>query len=141
MLNVLHLLQNMYLPPPLYFSSFSYRNYTPSFVIEDLTRYKSTQTPIQKNQIHRGLCKKTMVGAEIEGSTSTNNAYANGLVQINNGSLEEKLDELHHLLGKTDDDPLRIVSVGAGAWGSVFAAMLQDGYGHLRDKVQIRIWR
>ncbi|CAH1440632.1 unnamed protein product [Lactuca virosa] len=141
MLNVLHLLQNTYSPPPLYFSSFSYRNHTPSFLIEDLTRYKSTQTPIQKNQIHRGLCKKTMVGAEIDGSASTNNAYANGLVQINNGSLEEKLDELRNLLGKTDDDPLRIVSVGAGAWGSVFAAMLQDGYGHLRDKVQIRIWR
>ncbi|CAI9269549.1 unnamed protein product [Lactuca saligna] len=137
MLNVLHLLQNTYSPPPLYFSSFSYRNYTPSFVIEDLTRYKSTQSPIQKIQIHRGLCKKTMVGAEIDGS----NAYANGLLQINNGSLEEKLDELRNLLGKTDDDPLRIVSVGAGAWGSVFAAMLQDGYGHLRDKIQIRIWR
>ncbi|XP_024983310.1 glycerol-3-phosphate dehydrogenase [NAD(+)] GPDHC1, cytosolic-like isoform X1 [Cynara cardunculus var. scolymus] len=80
-----------------------------------------------------------MVGTEIEGST--NNAHANGLVQNTNGSLEEKVDELRKLLGKTDDDPLRIVSVGAGAWGSVFAAMLQDGYGHLRDKVQIRIWR
>ncbi|XP_023754961.1 glycerol-3-phosphate dehydrogenase [NAD(+)] GPDHC1, cytosolic [Lactuca sativa] len=82
-----------------------------------------------------------MVGAEIKGSTSTNNAYANGLVQINNGSLEEKLDELRNLLGKIDDDPLRIVNVGVGAWGNVFALMLQDGYGHLRDKVQIRIWR
>ncbi|KAG8052733.1 hypothetical protein GUJ93_ZPchr0001g30790 [Zizania palustris] len=36
---------------------------------------------------------------------------------------------------------LRIVGVGAGAWGSVFCALLQDAYGHLRDKVQVRIWR
>ncbi|KAK8609194.1 hypothetical protein V6N13_025501 [Hibiscus sabdariffa] len=55
--------------------------------------------------------------------------------------LEEKLDELRCLVGKTDGDPLRIVSVGAGAWGSVFAALLQDTYGQFREKVQIRIWR
>ena len=36
---------------------------------------------------------------------------------------------------------MRIVSVGAGAWGSVFAALLQDTYGQFRDKIQIRIWR
>ncbi|KAK3223902.1 hypothetical protein Dsin_010927 [Dipteronia sinensis] len=35
----------------------------------------------------------------------------------------------------------RIVEIGAGAWGSVFTSMLQDSYGHLRDKVLIRIWR
>ncbi|TYI10498.1 hypothetical protein ES332_A09G145200v1 [Gossypium tomentosum] len=65
---------------------------------------------------------------------------SNGSFYNFNG-LEEKLDELRHLLCKSDGDPLRIVSVGAGAWGSVFAALLQDSYGQFRDKVQIRIWR
>lgn len=59
----------------------------------------------------------------------------------NHNGLEEKLDELRHVLGKTNGDLLRIVGVGAGAWGSVFAALLQDSYGQFRDKVQIRIWR
>lgn len=65
---------------------------------------------------------------------------SNGSFHNCNG-LEEKLDELRHLLGKSDGDPLRIVGVGAGAWGSVFAALLQDSYGQFRDKFQIRIWR
>ncbi|MBA0740028.1 hypothetical protein Gogos_013251 [Gossypium gossypioides] len=65
---------------------------------------------------------------------------SNGSFYNCNG-LDEKLDELRHLLCKSDGDPLRIVSVGAGAWGSVFAALLQDSYGQFRDKVQIRIWR
>eukprot|EP01018_Ginkgo_biloba_P035477 Gb_04009 [translate_table: standard] len=54
---------------------------------------------------------------------------------------EEKLDALRRLLGKSTGDVLRIVGVGAGAWGSVFAALLQDAYGSFRDKVQVRIWR
>lgn len=70
-----------------------------------------------------------------------NNLHANDLIQNSNTVLEEKLDELRHLMGKTEDDPIRIVGVGAGAWGSVFTALLQDSYGHLRDKVLIRIWR
>ncbi|KAL6326130.1 hypothetical protein AAG906_001005 [Vitis piasezkii] len=70
-----------------------------------------------------------------------NSVYSNGSVQNSNGVQEEKLDELRRLIGKAEGDPMRIVGVGAGAWGSVFAAMLQDSYGHLRDKVQIRIWR
>ncbi|KAI5081138.1 hypothetical protein GOP47_0004321 [Adiantum capillus-veneris] len=56
-------------------------------------------------------------------------------------SAEERLTEFRSLVGKADGDPLRIVGVGAGAWGSVFVAMLQDAYGYMRDKVQIRIWR
>lgn len=71
---------------------------------------------------------------------SGNSVYSNGSVHNYNG-LEEKLDELRHILGKSDGDLLRIVCVGAGAWGSVFAALLQDSYGQFRDKVQIRIWR
>ncbi|XP_027065807.1 probable glycerol-3-phosphate dehydrogenase [NAD(+)] 1, cytosolic [Coffea arabica] len=66
--------------------------------------------------------------------------HLNGAMQHQNG-FEEKLDELRQLLGKADGDLLRIVGVGAGAWGSVFAALLQDSYGQFRDKVQIRIWR
>ncbi|KAL3533722.1 hypothetical protein ACH5RR_007243 [Cinchona calisaya] len=66
--------------------------------------------------------------------------YLNGAVHNHNG-FEEKLEELRKLLGKVDGDVLRIVCVGAGAWGSVFAALLQDSYGQFRDKVQIRIWR
>lgn len=66
--------------------------------------------------------------------------YLNGAIQLQNG-FEEKLDELRRLLGKADGDLLRIVGVGAGAWGSVFAALLQDSYGQFRDKVQIRLWR
>ncbi|KAJ7949273.1 Glycerol-3-phosphate dehydrogenase [NAD(+)] [Quillaja saponaria] len=69
------------------------------------------------------------------------NVYSNGLIQNSNGALEEKVDELRQLMGKAQGDPLRIVGVGAGAWGSVFAAMLQDSYGSLREKVQTRIWR
>ncbi|XP_077252727.1 6-phosphogluconate dehydrogenase family protein [Tasmannia lanceolata] len=68
------------------------------------------------------------------------NVHSNGSVQNANGT-EEKLDELRSLLGKSEGDPLKIVGVGAGAWGSVFAAMLQDSYGHHREKIQIRIWR
>ncbi|KAF8398331.1 hypothetical protein HHK36_017258 [Tetracentron sinense] len=68
------------------------------------------------------------------------NVYSNGSFQNSNGT-EEKLDELRRLMGKAESDPLRIVGVGAGAWGSVFTALLQDCYGHFREKVQIRIWR
>ncbi|KAJ7982276.1 Glycerol-3-phosphate dehydrogenase [NAD(+)] [Quillaja saponaria] len=69
------------------------------------------------------------------------NIYINGSTLTSNGALEEKVDELRHLMDKAEGDPLRIVGVGAGAWGSVFAAMLQDSYGSLREKVQVRIWR
>ncbi|KAA0067913.1 glycerol-3-phosphate dehydrogenase [Cucumis melo var. makuwa] len=67
-------------------------------------------------------------------------SHTNGSTHNCNG-LEDKLDELRRLIGKSDGDPLRIVGVGAGAWGSVFAALLQDSYGQFREKVQIRIWR
>ncbi|WJX78350.1 Glycerol-3-phosphate dehydrogenase [NAD(+)] gpdhc1, cytosolic [Trifolium repens] len=70
-----------------------------------------------------------------------NNTYSNGSSQNHNNGLEDKLAEFRRLIGKSNGDPLRIVSVGAGAWGSVFAALLQDSYGEFRDKVQIRIWR
>ncbi|KAJ6852200.1 putative glycerol-3-phosphate dehydrogenase [NAD(+)] 1, cytosolic [Iris pallida] len=57
------------------------------------------------------------------------------------GAAEAKLDELRGLLGKPPGDPLKIVGIGAGAWGSVFAALLQDAYGRFRDKIQVRVWR
>lgn len=59
----------------------------------------------------------------------------------NNNVAEERLDELRQLLGKSRGDVLRIAGVGAGAWGSVFVALLQDAYGSFRDKMQVRIWR
>ncbi|KAL9321844.1 hypothetical protein ACSQ67_009897 [Phaseolus vulgaris] len=69
-------------------------------------------------------------------------AHSNfSLLNVNGGSLEEKVDEIRKLIGKVEGDPLRIVGVGAGAWGSVFIAMLQEAYGSLREKVLIRIWR
>ncbi|KAL6570026.1 hypothetical protein OROMI_014540 [Orobanche minor] len=69
------------------------------------------------------------------------NVHLNGSTRSKNGSSEVKIDELRLLFGKANGDPLRIVGVGAGAWGGVFTAMLQDAYGTHRDKVQIRIWR
>ncbi|CAH8349188.1 unnamed protein product [Eruca vesicaria subsp. sativa] len=75
------------------------------------------------------------------GSIEAKSLLSNGSVQHNGLNLEEKLDEFRRLLGKSDKDPLRIVSVGAGAWGSVFAALLQESYGGFREKFQIRIWR
>ncbi|GAB4843888.1 Glycerol-3-phosphate dehydrogenase [NAD(+)] gpdhc1, cytosolic [Ancistrocladus abbreviatus] len=67
--------------------------------------------------------------------------YCNGSVHHHHNGNEDKLDDLRRLLGKADGDLLRIVGVGAGAWGSVFAALLQDSYGQYREKVQVRIWR
>lgn len=70
----------------------------------------------------------------------TNGVYSNGSIHVN-GLVQEKLDELRALMGKAEGDPLRIVGVGAGAWGSVFIAMLQESYGLFREKILIRIWR
>lgn len=54
---------------------------------------------------------------------------------------EQRLNELRELFGKAEGDPLRVVGVGAGAWGSVFIAMLQNTYGSFRDSIQLRLWR
>ncbi|KAM1640365.1 hypothetical protein ACFX1X_010620 [Malus domestica] len=48
----------------------------------------------------------------------TDNVYSNGLLHHSSDSVEQKLDELRSLMGKAEGDPLRIVGVGAGAWGS-----------------------
>ncbi|KAJ7547595.1 hypothetical protein O6H91_08G093700 [Diphasiastrum complanatum] len=56
-------------------------------------------------------------------------------------SASEGVAELRELFGKAPGDPLRVVGVGAGAWGSVFVAMLQDAYESSPDLVQVRIWR
>ncbi|XP_078159008.1 6-phosphogluconate dehydrogenase family protein [Carex rostrata] len=78
--------------------------------------------------------------ARTNGSTHT---HSNGSSQSNGSSAtsEERLDEFRHRLGKSEGDLLKIVGIGAGAWGSVFAALLQDAYGQFRDKIQVRIWR
>lgn len=68
--------------------------------------------------------------------------------------LEGRLAELLPALGLTHPSatestgltpvlgrPLRVVCVGAGAWGAVFAAMLQEMYGAHEDLVDIRLWR
>ncbi|KAL5719801.1 glycerol-3-phosphate dehydrogenase (NAD(+)) [Ranunculus cassubicifolius] len=74
---------------------------------------------------------------------NTEEKHSNGYGSCihNSNGTEEKLDELRRILGKPDGDLLKIVGVGAGAWGCVFAALLQDSYGHYREKVQIRVWR
>ncbi|OEL37815.1 putative glycerol-3-phosphate dehydrogenase [NAD(+)] 2, cytosolic [Dichanthelium oligosanthes] len=72
------------------------------------------------------------------GSYANGGAAAAAAAAVASG---EKLDELRRLLGKSDGDPLRLVGVGAGAWGSVFCALLQDAYGRHRDRVQVRVWR
>ncbi|KAI4323477.1 hypothetical protein L6164_023076 [Bauhinia variegata] len=81
---------------------------------------------------------RTMTG---NSAVVNHDVNSNGCLQNGNGGLEEKVDEIRKLMGKVEGDPLRIVGVGAGAWGSVFTAMLQDAYGSLREKVQVRIWR
>ena len=57
-------------------------------------------------------------------SSAVNGAVTNG-VQVARAGLEQRLDALRRLMGKADGDPLRIVGVGAGAWGSVFVALIQ----------------
>jgi glycerol-3-phosphate dehydrogenase (NAD+) len=46
---------------------------------------------------------------------------------------EDRVTELQSLLGKVNGDALLIVGIGAGAWGSIFIALLQDAYGELHD--------
>lgn len=74
---------------------------------------------------------------------SLNNGHATVLNTVKplNSSVEERLQEMRKLFHKAEGDPLRVVGVGAGAWGSVFIALLQDAYGHLRDDFQVRLWR
>ncbi|CAM6085283.1 unnamed protein product [Calypogeia fissa] len=96
-----------------------------------------------------GVCEKNNTSSQeggagaMAGRGAVNGLKMNGLANAL-PTLEaslERLTELRKLMGKADGDALRIVGVGAGAWGSVFIAMLQDAYGHLRDSVQVRIWR
>ncbi|ONK63460.1 uncharacterized protein A4U43_C07F15380 [Asparagus officinalis] len=77
------------------------------------------------------------------GSTDGNRSpgHPNGSNHGPHRSAELKLDELRRVLSKSEGSLLKIVGIGAGAWGSVFAALLQDAYGQFRDKIQIRIWR
>ncbi|KAH6784261.1 6-phosphogluconate dehydrogenase family protein [Perilla frutescens var. hirtella] len=64
-------------------------------------------------------------------------SYPKGVVQNSKGS-EEKVDELRRYPGKGDGDLLKIVGVGAGAWGSDFAALLQDSYGFKLEAMKVK---
>ncbi|WOL17127.1 putative glycerol-3-phosphate dehydrogenase [Canna indica] len=66
--------------------------------------------------------------------------HSNASAHYPNGE-EERLDEFRRLIGKTNGDLLKIVGVGAGTWGTIFAALLHDAYSQFRDNVQIRIWQ
>ncbi len=72
---------------------------------------------------------------------TSNNGYLNHEVAKKvahvAGFGEDKITELRSLLGKIDGNALRIVGIGAGAWGSTFIALLQDAYGALRDSMQV----
>lgn len=72
-------------------------------------------------------------------ATYVANGHANGVQteEKETHNNEARLRELRESLGKADGDPLRMVGVGAGAWGSVFIAMLQDTYGAFRDAIQV----
>eukprot|EP00049_Salpingoeca_infusionum_P001903 m.51906 g.51906 ORF g.51906 m.51906 type:complete len:467 (+) comp11267_c0_seq1:173-1573(+) len=60
---------------------------------------------------------------------------------------EEVVERLDALVSELKYDPreakrpLRVVGLGAGAWGSVFIAMLQEMYVSCPDLVDVRIWR
>ncbi len=78
---------------------------------------------------------------ERDGVLTSSNGYLNHEVAKKVAHVarfgEDRVTELRSLLGKVDGDALRIVGIGAGAWGSVFIALLQDAYGVLRDSVQV----
>jgi hypothetical protein len=78
---------------------------------------------------------------ERDGVLTSSNGYLNHEVAKKvahvAGFGEDRVTELRSLLGKVDGDALRIVGIGASAWGSVFIALLQDAYGALRDSVQV----
>ena len=61
-------------------------------------------------------------------------------------SREERLSNLQDLraqLKVPDGKPLVVAGIGAGAWGAVFVALLQEAYGEFEADglVQVRIWR
>lgn len=70
-------------------------------------------------------------------ATSDSNGHAPAAESTTLQKDEQRLNELRELFGKAEGDPLRVVGVGAGAWGSVFIAMLQNTYGSFRDSIQV----
>jgi hypothetical protein len=87
------------------------------------------------------ICRRERERWERDGVLTSSNGYLNHEVAKKVAHVvgfgEDRVTELWSLLGKVDGDALRIVGIGAGAWGSVFIALLQDAYGVLRDSVQV----
>lgn len=69
------------------------------------------------------------------GATTNSDSVGNEQTSVQDD--ETRLRELREFLGKVEGDPLRVVGVGAGAWGSVFLAMLQNTYGSYHDSIQV----
>eukprot|EP00850_Spirogloea_muscicola_P015965 SM000126S26341 [mRNA] locus=s126:231338:234489:- [translate_table: standard] len=75
-------------------------------------------------------------GEAADGAPQADGApVANGVKAARSGDASDRLDELRELFGKAPGDPLRVVGVGAGAWGCVFIGMIQETYGHLDDRI------
>jgi glycerol-3-phosphate dehydrogenase (NAD+) len=55
--------------------------------------------------------------------------------------LEASLDTVKKALKLRNGDRLEIVSVGAGAWATVFACLLKKKYIGLESKLRVRMWR
>lgn len=89
----------------------------------------SSPTPIQI-ECHDG----------VNGSARRSSLSRNRTLQVCT-TPEQRLDELRKRMGKADGEPLRVVGIGAGAWGCVFTAMIQETYGEFKDKMDVRIWR
>jgi len=65
-------------------------------------------------------------------------------IQLDEDEANMRLDEIRSHLKIPEDRPLNIVGIGAGAWGSVFIAMLQRNYGlydPLHKRIHVSIWR
>lgn len=66
--------------------------------------------------------------------------------QLSKKVIDARINRLLDALNYTKDGcerhrPLRVVGLGAGAWGAVFMAMLQEMYAPAPELVDITVWR